>query len=70
MIVLIYLIPASIALGAIGLVAFLWSLHSGQYQDLDGAGERILYDEEQPAPISPAAGRRSHRQASASGPRR
>ena len=36
--VLIYLIPVSLALGAIGLVAFLWSFKSGQYQDLDGAG--------------------------------
>jgi cbb3-type cytochrome oxidase maturation protein len=44
--VLIYLIPASIALGAIGLSAFLWSLRSGQYQDLDGAAERVLFDDE------------------------
>ncbi|MBN9305511.1 MAG: cytochrome oxidase maturation protein, cbb3-type [Devosia sp. 67-54] len=46
--VLIYLIPVSIALGAIGLVAFLWSLRSGQYQDLDGAAERILFDDDRP----------------------
>ncbi|HEX7006002.1 MAG TPA: cbb3-type cytochrome oxidase assembly protein CcoS [Alphaproteobacteria bacterium] len=41
-----YLIAASIALGAIGLAAFLWSFKSGQYQDLDGAAERILFDDE------------------------
>jgi cbb3-type cytochrome oxidase maturation protein len=46
--VLIYLIPVSIILGAIGLVAFLWSFKSGQYQDLDGAAERILFDEDAP----------------------
>jgi cbb3-type cytochrome oxidase maturation protein len=44
--VLIYLIPVSIALGTIGLVAFLWSLRRGQYQDLDGAAERILFEDE------------------------
>ncbi|PWJ83777.1 cbb3-type cytochrome oxidase maturation protein [Pseudaminobacter salicylatoxidans] len=41
-----YLIPISLILGAIGLVAFLWSLKSGQYQDLDGAGARIILDDE------------------------
>jgi cbb3-type cytochrome oxidase maturation protein len=46
--VLIYLIPVSIVLGAIGLVAFLWSFKSGQYQDLDGAAERIHFDEGAP----------------------
>lgn len=44
--VLIYLIPAALGLGAIGLAAFLWSLKSGQYDDLDGAAERILLDDE------------------------
>jgi cbb3-type cytochrome oxidase maturation protein len=38
-----YLIPIALALGAAGLAAFLWSLHSGQYDDLDGAAERILF---------------------------
>jgi cbb3-type cytochrome oxidase maturation protein len=46
-----YLIPVALAMGAIGLGAFLWSLGSGQYEDLDGAGERILLDEDDvPAP--------------------
>jgi cbb3-type cytochrome oxidase maturation protein len=43
---IVYLIPVSLALGGIGLVAFLWSFRAGQYQDLDGAAERILFDEE------------------------
>lgn len=43
--VLTFLIPVSLGLGAIGLAAFLWSLRSGQYDDLDGAAERILFDE-------------------------
>lgn len=40
-----YLIPIALALGVIGLCAFLWSLTSGQYEDLDGAAERILFEE-------------------------
>lgn len=41
---LVYLIPIALGLGALGLVAFIWSLRSGQYDDLDGAAERILDD--------------------------
>jgi cbb3-type cytochrome oxidase maturation protein len=33
-------------MGLVGLAAFLWSLRSGQYEDLDGAAERILLDDE------------------------
>jgi cbb3-type cytochrome oxidase maturation protein len=48
------LVPVAILLGVVGLVAFLWSLRSGQYKDLDGAAERILLDEEdKPAPGPP-----------------
>jgi cbb3-type cytochrome oxidase maturation protein len=36
------LIPIGIVMGVAGLVAFLWSLGTGQYEDLDGAAERIL----------------------------
>ncbi|MGB3273077.1 MAG: cbb3-type cytochrome oxidase assembly protein CcoS [Xanthobacteraceae bacterium] len=43
-----YLIPVAIGLGAIGLAAFMWSLRSGQYDDLDGAAERILVDDDRP----------------------
>ena len=42
---LIYLIPISLCLGVVGLAAFLWSLKSGQYEDLAGAAERILFDD-------------------------
>ena len=47
---LLYLIPAALLLGLIGLAAFLWSLRSGQYDDLDGAAERILFDDEEGPP--------------------
>jgi cbb3-type cytochrome oxidase maturation protein len=42
---LIFLIPLALLLGGAALFAFLWSLRNGQYDDLDGAAERILLDE-------------------------
>ena len=42
---LLYLIPVALFMGAIGLAAFIWSLKSGQYDDLDGAASRILFDD-------------------------
>lgn len=54
----LYLIPIALALGAIGLAAFMWCLRSGQYEDLDGAAERILFDDEDtPAPPRARMGR-------------
>src|SRR4051812_8821824 len=35
---LAWLIPCALLLGLIGLAAFLWSLNSGQFEDLEGAG--------------------------------
>lgn len=46
---LLYLIPAAIFLGLLGLAAFLWSLKNGQFQDLDGEAQRILFDEDRDA---------------------
>lgn len=42
---LIWLAPLALLLGGIGLGAFLWALRSGQYDDLDGAASRILFDD-------------------------
>lgn len=42
---LIFLIPIALGLGALGLLTFLWTLRSGQYDDLDGAAWRVLDDE-------------------------
>ena len=44
---LVYLIPIALALGLLALGAFLWSLKSGQYEDMDGAAQRILHDDEE-----------------------
>ena len=41
---LIFLIPIALGLGLLGLGAFIWSLRNNQYEDLDGAAERILDD--------------------------
>ncbi len=46
--VLVYLLPVALGLGLAALAAFLWSLRSGQYEDLDGAAARILLDDEPP----------------------
>ena len=43
---LLILVPVAILMGVVGLAAFLWSLRSGQYEDLDGAAERVLLDDE------------------------
>lgn len=50
MTVLLFLIPIALFLGFLGLIAFLWTLKSGQYEDLDGAAERILHDEDDMLP--------------------
>jgi cbb3-type cytochrome oxidase maturation protein len=46
MTVLLYLIPIALGLGLAGLFAFLWSLRSGQYDDLEGAALRVLEDDD------------------------
>lgn len=46
--VLVVLIPVSLVLGGLGLVAFLWSLRANQYEDLDGDAWRILANDDDP----------------------
>mgnify|MGYP003111096641 CR=1 FL=1 len=43
---LTFLIPIALAMGALGLAAFFWAVGNGQYDDMDGAANRILIDEE------------------------
>jgi len=57
--VLIYLIPIALIMGLTGLAAFLWSLKSGQYEDMEGAANRILFDDD-PVPAKPKKGPDSH----------
>ena len=42
---LAWLVPAALLLGALGLLAFLWALRSGQFEDLEGAAYRALEDD-------------------------
>jgi cbb3-type cytochrome oxidase maturation protein len=43
---LVLLIPVAVGLGLLALGTFMWTLHSGQYDDLEGASHRILEDDE------------------------
>jgi len=47
---LIYLIPIALVLGLLALFAFLWALKSGQYEDMEGAANRILFDDDDTPP--------------------
>jgi cbb3-type cytochrome oxidase maturation protein len=42
---LVFLVPAALTLGCLGLALFLWTLKARQYDDLDGAASRILFDD-------------------------
>lgn len=42
--VLAWLIPISLSLGAVGLVAFIWTVRHRQYDDPEGDARRILSD--------------------------
>lgn len=43
---LIYLIPIALFMGLLGLIAFIWASKNGQFEDLEGAANRILFDED------------------------
>lgn len=43
---LIWLVPVALGMGLVGLLAFLWSMKSGQLDDLDGAAERVIHQPE------------------------
>ena len=43
--VLAWLIPISLVFGGVGLIAFVWALRSGQFDDFEGDGQRFLSDD-------------------------
>jgi len=43
---LAFLIPIALGMGAMGLAMFFWAMRDGQYEDMDGAANRILIDDE------------------------
>ena len=48
---LMFLIPVALGMGLFGLAMFFWAMKDGQFEDLDGAAERILIDDD--GPIAP-----------------
>jgi cbb3-type cytochrome oxidase maturation protein len=51
-----FLVPIAIGMGLVGLASFMWTLRSGQYDDLEGAAQRILFEgNEGPLPDRPRA---------------
>ncbi len=58
MTIILFLLVVSLGIAACGLAFFMWSLRSGQYDDLDGAANRILFDEE---PVRPPVKPMPHR---------
>ena len=46
--VLLYLIPLALVIGVFWLAFFIWSIRNNQFDDLDGAAQRILIDEDPP----------------------
>ncbi|MEZ5694331.1 MAG: cbb3-type cytochrome oxidase assembly protein CcoS [Altererythrobacter sp.] len=43
------LIPIALGMGMLGLVVFFWAMRNGQFEDLDGAANRILIEDEEDA---------------------
>ncbi|MBA4765627.1 MAG: cbb3-type cytochrome oxidase assembly protein CcoS [Erythrobacter sp.] len=50
--VLVFLIPVALFLSGAGLVLFFWAMRDGQFEDLDGAANRILIDDEEDAQLA------------------
>jgi cbb3-type cytochrome oxidase maturation protein len=46
--ILLLLAPFSVVLGLMAVGAFVWTLRSGQYEDIQGAAARILIDDVDP----------------------
>ena len=46
---LLILLPIALALGLGGLAAFFWSARNGQFEDLEGAAQRVLIEDEEAA---------------------
>lgn len=51
--ILILLIPASLALGGVALIAFIWMLRHNQFEDPDGEAMRVLDDRYEREPADP-----------------
>ncbi|MBF0177057.1 MAG: cbb3-type cytochrome oxidase assembly protein CcoS [Magnetococcales bacterium] len=66
--ILFLLLPLALLLGVVGLAMMIWALRNGQFEDLEGAAQRILYDDDQELiPTHPAP---DHKQPEGSGKER
>ena len=43
---LVSLVPVALFMGKCGLAVFFWAMRHDQFEDLDGAAQRVLIDEE------------------------
>jgi len=50
---LLFLLPIALGLGALSLTGFIWAQRHGQYDDLDGAAQRLLLDDDSPPAPEP-----------------
>lgn len=48
MTILYLLIPLAVVLMAVAIGFFIWTIRSGQYDDLEGPAHRILMDDDDP----------------------
>lgn len=51
------LLPGMLLLGIIGVGVFFWAVRSGQYDDMDGAANRVLMDDDEEQDANRATGR-------------
>lgn len=63
----VWLVPVGLVMGLVGLLAFLWSMKSGQLEDLDGAAERVLLTETADRPLPAEASQIRHAPPTGSG---
>jgi len=42
------LLPGMLLLGIVGVAVFFWAVRNGQYDDMDGAAQRVLMDDDEP----------------------
>jgi cbb3-type cytochrome oxidase maturation protein len=43
-------LPVALLLAVAGVIAFIWAARSGQLDDLETPGQRVLFDDEEPQP--------------------
>ena len=47
--VLLIVLPLALILAGVGVAAFIWSVRTGQMDDLDSPAVRMLFDDQRPS---------------------